>query len=264
MDNQSKMNIVLVGAGNLATNLGMALVKSGHRICQVYSRTMASAEWLAERVGAQPINGVDHMTDTADVYIVALKDSAIATLLPALAKGREDRLFIHTAGSMPIDIFAPYLQHFGVLYPMQTFSKTRIVDFSHIPCFIEGDAPEALATIAQLARTITDRVVTMASEKRKYLHLAAVFACNFSNLCFHLAEKVLEKEDIPFHLMLPLIDETVMKIHDLSPAQAQTGPAIRYDRNVIDAHLKLLDDNPLMAEFYQMASEQIHRLANSK
>lgn len=271
------MKITLIGAGNLATNLGMALVKAGRSISQVYSRTMTSAEMLANQLGAQPTNDIDSVNNNADIYIVALKDSVVATLLPSLAKGREERLFVHTAGSLPAEIFKPYLQRYGVFYPMQTFSKSRIVDFKQIPCFIEADSPASLACIRQLAASLSDKVMELDSEKRRYVHLAAVFACNFSNLCYHLADKVLEMENIPFDVMLPLIDETARKVHEMSPAEAQTGPAIRYDRNVINAHLALLKNNaphttqsessPLtchpssFAEFYQMASDLIHQLA---
>ena len=257
------MNIVLVGAGNLATNLGLALIRSGHRVCQVYSRTMASAQTLAEEIGAQPVTEVDALTDKADLYIVVLKDSVISSLLPSLCHGREDRLFLHTAGSVPMNVFQPYFRHYGVFYPMQTFSKTRIVDFAHIPCFIEAESAASLHVIECLARSLSDRVIPLSSEKRKFLHLAAVFACNFSNLCYQLADKVLTTEGIPFDIMLPLIDETVRKVHELSPAQAQTGPAIRYDQNIIGAHLRLLENDPDLANFYRMASEQIHQLATS-
>ena len=255
------MKIILIGAGNLATNLGMALIKAGHEVKQVYSRTMASAEALAIKLDAQPTTDIENLYSNADIYIVALKDNAIASLLPALTKGREKRLFVHTAGSMPADIFKPYLKHYGVLYPMQTFSKTRIVSFDHIPCFIEANSPQTLQTIQLLATTLSDKVIELPSEKRKLLHLAAVFSCNFSNLCYHLADKVLATENIPFDVMLPLIDETAQKVHDMPPAKAQTGPAIRYDTNVINAHLKLLDRQPAIADFYQMASNLIHQLS---
>ncbi|MBR5654492.1 MAG: DUF2520 domain-containing protein [Prevotella sp.] len=269
--------IILIGAGNLATNLGMALFKAGHTINQVYSRTKESAETLAEKLHAQPTTDIGKLASNADIYIVALKDNVIASLLPALTKGREDRLFVHTAGSMPADIFKPYVKQYGVLYPMQTFSKTRLVSFEHIPCFIEANTPHTLQTIQQLASSLSDKVIELPSEKRKLLHLAAVFACNFSNLCYHLADKVLATENIPFDVMLPLIDETAQKVHDMPPAMAQTGPAIRYDRNVIDKHIDMLANmasiNPntsssthqlaSLADFYQIASNLIHQLSTT-
>ena len=269
--------IILIGAGNLATNLGMALFKAGHTINQVYSRTMESAETLAEKLHAQPTTDIGILASNADIYIVALKDNVIASLLPALTKRREDRLFVHTAGSMPADIFKPYVKQYGVLYPMQTFSKTRLVSFEHIPCFIEANTPQTFLTIQQLASSLSDKVIELPSEKRKPLHLAAVFACNFSNLCYHLADKVLATENIPFDVMLPLIDETAQKVHDMPPAMAQTGPAIRYDRNVIDKHIDMLANmasiNPntslshqpaSLADFYQIASNLIHQLSTTE
>ena len=154
-------NIILIGAGNLATNLGMALCKAGHTIIQVYSRTMVSAETLAKKLHAQPTTDIEKLASNADIYIVALKDNVIASLLPDLTKGREDRFFVHTAGSMPADIFKPYVKQYGVLYPMQTFSKTRLVSFEHIPCFIEANTPQTLQTIQQLASSLCDRVIEL-------------------------------------------------------------------------------------------------------
>ncbi|MBR4388562.1 MAG: DUF2520 domain-containing protein [Prevotella sp.] len=264
------MKITLIGAGNLATNLGMALCKAGHTVSQVFSRTMDSAETLANQIGAQATNNIESVDHDSDIYIVALKDSVVASLLPSLAKGREDRLFVHTAGSLPADIFKPYFWHYGVVYPMQTFSKSRIVDFRNIPCFIEAESRKSLSYIRQLTASLSERVIELNSEKRRYVHLAAVFACNFSNLCYQLAHKVLETEDIPFDVMLPLIDETARKVHDMSPEEAQTGPAIRYDRNVIDKHMDMLAEITLatsqpssLAGFYQTASNLIHQLATT-
>ena len=126
------MRIVLIGAGNLATNLGVALKMAGHDVMQVYSRTMESANLLADRLECVCTNDVDKILHGADVYIVSIKDDALEEVVPKVCKGREDALFVHTAGSMPMDVFKGVAQHYGVLYPMQTFSKSKSVDFIEI------------------------------------------------------------------------------------------------------------------------------------
>ena len=166
-----------------------------------------------------------------------------------------------TAGSMPMDTFT--CPRRGVFYPMQTFSKQRIVDFSHIPLFIEASQEEDLQLLHSLADTITNSVYEMSSEDRKYLHVAAVFCCNFANHCSALSAKILEKHDIPFSVMLPLIDETTRKIHMIPPKDAQTGPAMRYDENVMNRHIAILQEEgeERMAEIYRLLSESIHQLS---
>ena len=143
---------------------------------------------------------------------------------------------------------------------MQTFSIDREVDFSVIPCFIEANELSVAQRLIVLARSITTQVFYIDSNKRRYLHLAAVFACNFTNHCYALAQKVLQRADLPFEVMLPLIDETAAKVHQMTPFSAQTGPAVRYDRNVIDAHTALIADDPLLSELYEKLSTSIHLL----
>lgn len=258
------MKVVLIGAGRLATNLARALDEAGHDIVQVYSRTMASAEALAMAVGAEATNDLNGVRNDADVYIVSVKDSALADIIPTLCKGREERLFVHTAGSMPMGLFEGCTKHYGVFYPMQTFSKERRADFSKITCFVEASDEASLATLRLLAESITPHVMKLDTERRKYLHLAAVFACNFANHCYDLAAEVLRGQGIPFEVMLPLIDETAEKVHSLTPSQAQTGPAVRYDRNVMDAQLRLLEGNPEMQQIYELLSKSIYDKLRSK
>ena len=255
------MKIVLIGAGNLATNLGKALFSAGHDFIQVYSRTMESASALATLVGGAPTTDIDSINYNADVYIISVTDSALAELIPKVCKGRERKLFLHTAGSMPVDVFQGMVLHYGVLYPMQTFSKNKEVNFSNIPCFIEANDESAMQNIDALARSVSNQVMTLNSEGRSYLHLAAVFACNFTNLCYHISSNILAKHNIPFDVMLPLIDETAGKAHAMSPIDAQTGPAVRYDRNVIRNQSSMLKDNPLVKDLYERMSLCIHQLA---
>ncbi len=255
------MKVILLGAGNLATNLGKALLAAGHDIIQVYSRTIESASALATIAGGAPVVDISQVRDDADLYIFSVKDSVLADLIPRLCKGKETKVFIHTAGSVPMSVFQGMALHYGVFYPMQSFSKTREVDFSEIPCFIEANDDYTYRLIDDLAHSLSKRVYSLSSDDRKYLHLAAVFACNFVNHCYAVSHNLLEKHNIPFDVMLPLIDETARKVHQLSPAEAQTGPAVRYDANIIRSQSMLLKDNPLLKDIYERMSMSIHKFS---
>ena len=253
------MKIVLIGAGNLSTHLGKALHAAGHDMVQVFSRTMQSAETLASLLDAEPLTDMAQVRDDADVYIFSVKDSALEQLISQLCGG-EKKVFLHTAGSMPMSVFRGKALHYGVLYPMQTFSKQREVDFSIIPCFIEANDEFALKQIEGLAGQISHRVYQLSSEDRKYLHLSAVFACNFANHCYAASQELLQQHGIPFDVMLPLIDETAAKVHGMTPKEAQTGPAVRYDENVIDKQIQLLENQPYFQKIYDCMSKSIHEL----
>lgn len=253
------MKIVLIGAGNLATHLGKALHAAGHDMVQVFSRTMQSAETLASLLDAEPLTDMAQVRDDADVYIFSVKDSALEQLISQLCGG-EKKVFLHTAGSMPMSVFRGKALHYGVLYPMQTFSKQREVDFSIIPCFIEANDEFAQKQIEGLAVQISHRVYQLSSEDRRYLHLSAVFACNFANHCYAVSQELLQQHGIPFDVMLPLIDETAAKVHGMTPKEAQTGPAVRYDENVIGKQIQLLENQPYFQKIYDSMSKSIHEL----
>ena len=258
------MKIVMIGAGNLATNLGKALLDSGNDILQVYSRTLRSASGLAGLLGGSPVTDFGSISNDADVYIVSVRDNVIADIVPKLCRGREEKVFLHTAGSVPMSLFEGMALHFGVLYPMQTFSKSKLLNFNEIPCFVEGNDDFAFETVNSLAGSISSKVYLLNSEARKHLHLAAVFACNFVNHCYSISSDILAKHDIPFDVMLPLIDETARKVHVMSPKEAQTGPAIRYDQNVIRMQSDMLRNNPLIKQIYEYMSVSIHHTYKSE
>lgn len=252
--------IVLIGAGNVATHLGLSLQQKGCEVVQVYSRTSESASLLAGRLGVPYATSLAEVVCDADIYIVALKDAVFQELLPVIIKGREKALFVHTAGSLPMSLWEGVVSRYGVLYPMQTFSKQRAVNFEEVSFFVEASGVEELDTLKGLAGLLSPRVYESNSEQRKYLHLSAVFACNFTNHMYALSAGLLEKYGMPFDAMLPLIDETARKVHGLSPKEAQTGPAIRRDGNVMDKHLAMLSDDPVLQEIYQKISESIQTL----
>lgn len=251
-------SIVMIGAGNLATNLAKALYRKGFRIEQVYSRTKESARTLANAVEAAHTNDLQEIVRDAKLYIVSLKDSAFTGLLTEIAAHKPGALLVHTAGSLPMSIWQGHAGRYGVFYPMQTFSKLREIEFDEIPFFIEAAHPEDVELLKAVAATLSTKVYEATSEQRKSLHLAAVFTCNFTNHMYALAAELLEKYQLPFDVMLPLIDETARKVHELEPHAAQTGPAIRYDENVIRNHLALLADDPEMQRLYELISQSIH------
>ena len=251
------MKIVILGSGNLATHLSLALKAADCDIVQVFSRTLVHGRALAHQLGCSYTNRTDDIRDDADVYIFSVKDDALATLITYVCRKGSDALFLHTAGSMPMTVFEGQTSHFGVLYPMQTFSKARPVEFREIPCFIEASDAQSLKTIRSLAERISARVVDCDSEKRKKLHLAAVFACNLTNHCYRLAERLLESEQIDFRLFHPLIEETARKVMTMSPKNAQTGPMVRYDQNVMNMQMSMLPD-ARTREIYRLMAESIH------
>lgn len=251
------MEVYLIGAGNLATHLGKALAEAGHTVVGVYSRTVLSAETLATALHCEATTSLDNVSGGADVYVIAVKDAVLTEVAVKLAKRFPESLLVHTAGSMPMDTIPAARR--GVLYPMQTFSRNRAVDFRRIPCFVEASSQEDRGLLLDLASSMSELVYEADGEQRKYLHLSAVFCCNFVNHCYTLAEKLLtEHGELPFDTMLPLIDETARKIHELMPHEAQTGPAVRWDTNVIEKQKQLLADTPELQNIYEVMSESIH------
>lgn len=232
------MNIVIIGKGNVATNLNAAFSKKNIQCQMVSSR-----------------EGLDDLPD-ANVYIYAVCDEAL-TEVAAHIKGKERALHLHTSGTMSITVFGEDKPHAGIFYPFQTFSKERIIeDFSTVPVFFEARGIDDISAVYSLALTITSHVYETTQHDRERLHVAGVYACNFTNLMYTMAAEVLKNTHIPFSALLPLIDETANKIHTLSPRDAQTGPARRGDENVMQHHLTLLPTEE-QRTLYQRLSEEI-------
>jgi predicted short-subunit dehydrogenase-like oxidoreductase (DUF2520 family) len=253
------MKIVFIGSGNVATHLAIAAKQKGHCILQVYSRSAENARLLAEKVNASYSDTLSQINPSADIYIFSVKDDTLGQVLAEMpiTKG----FWIHTAGSVSINIFRPYHDRYGVLYPLQTFSKKREIDFEKIPLFIEANDSKVCEQLQEFACCLSPIVHYIESEKRRYLHLAAVFACNFVNHMYATAAQLLEKNQIPFDVLLPLIDETAAKVHQLHPREAQTGPAIRFDEQVMNSHIDLIDD-ALTRELYRLISQSIHKYSS--
>lgn len=257
------MDIVIVGAGNLATSLTLALSQAGHSIKAVFSRTIEHAAELADKVHAIPCDDISQLPAHADIYIVAVKDDVISQVAKGVRECSPDALIVHTAGTVSVKALPKGRR--GVFYPMQTFSRQRIVEFSHIPLFIEADYPDDEQFLDIMASSISDQIFHIDGDKRKVLHLAAVFCCNFANHCAAIADNILGENGIPFSVMIPLIDETIAKLHQCTPLHAQTGPAARKDINVIRQHIDQLKNNGHQdfADIYDILSKSIINLHQS-
>lgn len=257
-------NIIMIGAGNVATHLSVALSQAGYNIRQVFSRTEASASELAAKLKCPYTTDLSQITHEGDLYIVSVKDSALNDILPKLVQRAPQALFVHTAGSVPMNVWQGLAERYGVLYPMQTFSKLRQVDFRKVTFFTEAHTAADLKLLNEIALHLGSKVYEASSEQRRYLHIAAVFACNFANHMYAVASHLLSANGLPFEAMLPLIDETARKVHELPPVDAQTGPAQRYDENVINRHLEMLKSEPRLVEIYERISKNIHEYASNK
>src|SRR5574344_379470 len=252
------MRIVLIGAGNVATSIGGALKAAGHEISALYSRTEQSAKELSEKLRVPYTTSLNKLPHDADIYISMLKDDALMQLAPEIVALNRKALFVHTAGSLPLSLWKDAgAEKYGVLYPMQTFSKGKRVDIQNVPLFVEGSCEQVLQERMHMAKSLSKNVKELDSESRKRLHIAAVFACNFTNRMYAISNVLLEESGVDFKVMLPIIEETAEKVATLPPSQAQTGPAIRGDLRVMDSHLESLKSHPDFAEIYKLVSDNI-------
>ena len=247
--------IVLVGAGNMATAIAYALKENGNTPVAVWSRTLESAALLGDRVGCAFTNDLASLP-AADIVIISVADNALREVAAAVAQKFPASLLLHTAGSIPMDTLREAgATKYGVLYPMQTVNKSNPVSLKNITTFIEGCCDDVTVLIEKAACLISDKVVYATSEQRCSLHVAAVFACNFSNAVYNMAYELMQRNGLPFDAMLPLIDEAARKVHRMSPLEAQTGPARRGDNNVMNSHKTMLDDE--LANIYETLSNYI-------
>jgi predicted short-subunit dehydrogenase-like oxidoreductase (DUF2520 family) len=249
------LNFCFIGAGNLATNLSKAFQNKGFNITQIFSRSEKSAKELADILSVKYTTSVNEIDSNADIYFVAINDSAVAEVLSQIKFN--NRLLVHCSGSLPLSAIEGFSENTGVFYPLQTFSKTREVDFNEIPVFIESNSLNNQKTLLQIANSISKSVSVINSEKRRMLHISAVFACNFVNYFYTIAAEILKSNDIPFDVLKPLILETARKVQEIVPEKAQTGPAVRFDENIIDAHLQELNDFDDYRQLYMSVSKRI-------
>lgn len=256
MESNTK-RIVCVGSGGVASSLLPALYGAGYNIIQVCSRNLATAQALAKVVGASASDKLAELDLTADVYIIAVPDSEIENVLREATFG--EGLVVHTSGSTPISVFERYrVERYGVLYPLQTFSRQRGVNFSRVPLYVEGHSKLDAMDIMFIARKLSVEVAQASSEERMLLHVAAVFACNFTNQMLAIASQLTAAAELNFAALKPLIRETIDKaLATDNLALVQTGPAVRGDMNIVQKHIKALEKHPLEQQIYRLISESI-------
>lgn len=229
-------SITIIGTGNVATHLCIALAGTVEELINIPSRSLE-----------------DLPTDS-DLYILSVSDDAIETVasqLPPL-KG----ILTHTSGSKPMDILAPYAERYGVFYPLQTFTKGSDLNYSEIPVFIEGSSPEVAATLSGVAAFFTSRIYPADSARRKVLHVASVFACNYVNHLWSIADRILRDNGMGLDVLYPLMNATLEKAMRIPPHEGQTGPAIRDDKQVLLSHLQMLGASA-DADIYRLLGNSI-------
>lgn len=258
------VRIVFIGAGNVASHLAPAMEACGvGTVCQVYSRSESSAIALCDRlIEATHVTDASRIIADADVYVVSLVDHAVGEVL-AEVKGsqarcgiRNDALWLHTSGSLPMETLAMMSGRYGVFYPLQTFSKSVAVDMARVPIFIEGNSSDTTACIKAMAEAISRSVHYADGDLRRRMHIAAVFACNFTNYMFTVADDLLKADGLSLEVLYPLIRETMRKAMEGSPAAGQTGPAVRGDREVVERHASMLPEG--LADIYRQLSDAIY------
>lgn len=245
------INVSIVGSGNLATQLGLALIKSGHRIVEVYSKNNKNAIELATKLNCDTTESLDQLKKV-DLVIIAVKDDVITEVsekikLPA----------VHTSGIKSLNDLRNLNYPKGVFYPLQTFSKNKNISFKNIPICIESESSDFLSLLENLAKSLSDKVYHLDKNKRAQLHVSAVIACNFSNMLYQFAYEHCQNNDIPFEILHSLIYETANKIKFDKPKNLQTGPAKRKDIITIKNHLDLLENNKELKEAYQLLTNSI-------
>lgn len=254
-------NIVFIGAGNVANILAPAFVNAGIGVSQVYSRKMENAEYLAKKIEAEPVSMIGDIRDNADLYIFSVSDSAIISILRQ--KNWQGKFLVHTAGSVPSDIFSPFTNKYGVIYPFQTFTKGRNIQVAETPFFIEASGNNEINMLVQLVNKISQKCIAITSQQREKIHLAGVFANNFSNFMFTISAEILKAENLPIEFIKPLIEETFRKAMEIDPSKAQTGPAIRDNIEIIQKHKELLGQHPDWQKIYTFVSESIQKYYHS-
>lgn len=241
------IRVNLIGYGNIGTHLARALAEHSQvNLQRIWARTPAADSHL-------PFASTFADWPEADLDIICVSDAAIAEI--AAQKPETSALTVHTAGSVSLNVFSQF-KHSGVLYPLQTFSKNKAVDFAQVPFCLETQHKEDYPLLERLAQLLSPKTYAVDSLQRKQLHLSAVFVCNFVNHMYRIGEEICEKHQLPFEVLQPLIAETADKIKHIPPSEAQTGPAVRFDTPTLEAHLELLGDSTY-SEIYQLLSQSI-------
>ncbi len=248
------MNITILGAGNVATQLALAFKKAGHTVVEIYNRSSEAGEELAKTVGARFTSNIQQLLD-AELYVIAVKDDAIAERAATL--NVNDKVVVHTSGTKSSALLKQSSVNYGIFYPLQTMTKAMKVDFKSVPILIEGSNTETTQLLERLGFTISQNVHRVDEEQRQWIHLAAVFANNFTNHLYGISEKLMLAHHLPFEILKPLIFQSIENLAQHSPDNIQTGPAARNDMQVIDKHIQLLSSEERLRKVYEVLTQSI-------
>ncbi len=248
----------MIGAGNVAFHLAQTIKNAGMEVVQVYSRTEESASRLGNLLECAYTTDKTGISKDGDLYILSLTDKAIVDFSNEL--DLPGKIVVHTSGGLNMNVLEGMTRQYGVIYPVQTFSKVKEVDFKKVPLCIEAVNESVKKVLFDFAGKLSPDLYLLSTLQRRKLHIAAVFACNFVNHMYFIASEILKEENLPFDLLRPLIHETANKVNKLSPSVAQTGPAVRNDLQIIEKHLDLLSLSPGFQEIYRDLTESIKNL----
>ncbi|PKP31399.1 MAG: DUF2520 domain-containing protein [Bacteroidetes bacterium HGW-Bacteroidetes-17] len=255
MDSAEIHQIVILGSGNVATRLSIALQLAGLEIMQIFGRNVRDAKILAERLGVKHTDDLKAVIPSADLYLLCLSDDALTDVIGSFPF--KNKLLVHTSGTISMDVFQNIQNNYGIFYPLQTLSKNKEIKFEGIPICIEANSKTNEAKLVRLAEKISNNIHLINSDQRKILHVAAVFASNFTNYFYSVSKEILESNQLSFDLLKPLIIETVEKALSQNPDETQTGPARRGDKKIISAHLEYLNSQSEFKEMYELISKHI-------
>jgi predicted short-subunit dehydrogenase-like oxidoreductase (DUF2520 family) len=252
-------NITIIGTGRVAWQLGKRLVAKGLPVHQVVGRTTSHAKTLGEALGVSWANEWSAILPTTGWLLIAVRDDAIEAVARSLAALAPDALVTHTSGATTGAVLGQHFKRAGVFYPLQSFSMEQSPAWSKVPFCVDAGAESDIRILEITARKLGCRVYRVTDDQRMHLHVAAVFANNFTNHCFTIADKILKDHELPFEMLHPLMEATLSKAIHNPPALMQTGPAIRGDQETIRRHLHLLEDHPLWQQIYQDLSDSIDK-----
>ncbi len=255
-----KPSIVFIGAGNIATNLAISFYRAGCNINQIFSRNINSAQNLANKVNASAINNLSDLDKDNDFYFVCVPDKAIQIVADKISNSIKG-VIAHTSGSTDISTLSNF-NHFGIFYPFQSFSKSRIISLKEVPICLSANNDTTLKSLSELALLIGNKVIELDNETRAWLHLSGVIANNFTNHLLALSYQLANEKGFDFDLLKPLVQETIQKAFEGDPSKIQTGPAIRFDTTTINNHLEKLNGySPQLVELYKALTLSIQTLA---
>lgn len=254
----SNLSVSFVGSGNLAWHLAPAMDNAGYVVREVYSRNEKNAKALVNKLyQAEVKEDLDFSSSNSTIFVLAVTDDALVEVVQEIVLP-DNAILIHTSGSQPLAVLAQAaVFQIGVFYPLQTFSKQKKVDFSEVPIFIESTQEEVEKVLVKMAKAISKKVQVIDSSRRMALHVAAVFASNFTNHMLTISKTIMEVSELPYEWLKPLISETITKSLTIGPEAAQTGPAVRGDLEILDKHLAMLQEDEQIAELYKLISQHI-------